>query len=32
MSDIVTPEKRSWMMSGIRAKNTRPEILERKAL
>jgi DNA mismatch endonuclease, patch repair protein len=32
MTDIVTPEKRSEMMSGIRGKNTRPEILIRKAL
>ena len=32
MADIVTPEKRSLMMSGIRGKDTRPEILVRKAL
>ncbi|NVP54747.1 very short patch repair endonuclease [Mycoplana rhizolycopersici] len=32
MADIVTPEKRSLMMSGIRGKNTKPEILIRKAL
>lgn len=32
MADIVTPEKRSEMMSGIRGKNTKPEILIRKAL
>lgn len=32
MVDIVTPEKRSLMMSGIRGKNTKPEILIRKAL
>lgn len=32
MTDIVTPEKRSEMMSGIRGKNTQPEILIRKAL
>ncbi|WP_312608273.1 very short patch repair endonuclease [Agrobacterium pusense] len=32
MADIVTPEKRSLMMSGIRGKDTKPEILIRKAL
>lgn len=32
MTDIVTPEKRSQMMSGIRGKDTKPEILIRKAL
>lgn len=32
MADIVTPEKRSLMMSGIRGKNTKPEILIRKSL
>ena len=32
MTDIVTPEKRSQMMSGIKAKNTKPEIAIRKAL
>ncbi len=32
MTDIVTPEKRSLMMAGIRGKDTRPEILIRKAL
>jgi len=32
MSDIVTPEKRSLMMAGIRGKNTKPELLIRKAL
>jgi DNA mismatch endonuclease (patch repair protein) len=32
MADVVTPEKRSSMMSGIRGKNTKPEILIRKAL
>ena len=32
MADIVTPEKRSLMMSGIRGKDTQPEILIRKAL
>ncbi len=32
MSDIVSPEKRAEMMSGIKGKNTKPEILVRKAL
>lgn len=32
MADIVTPDKRSLMMSGIRGKDTKPEILIRKAL
>jgi len=32
MIDIVDPGKRSEMMSGIRAKNTSPEILVRKIL
>lgn len=32
MADIVTPEKRSLMMSAIRGKDTKPEILIRKAL
>lgn len=32
MADIVTPEKRSLMMSGIRGKDTKPEIAIRKAL
>ena len=32
MADIVSKEKRSEMMSGIRGKDTRPEILVRKAL
>jgi DNA mismatch endonuclease (patch repair protein) len=32
MPDIVSPEKRSQMMAGIRGKNTKPEILIRKAL
>jgi DNA mismatch endonuclease, patch repair protein len=32
VTDIVTPEKRSQMMSGIRGKNTRPELVIRKAL
>lgn len=32
MTDIVDPKTRSRMMSGIRSKNTRPEMLLRKAL
>jgi DNA mismatch endonuclease (patch repair protein) len=32
MTDVVSPETRSRMMSGIRGKNTRPEILIRKLL
>lgn len=32
MTDIVTPKKRSAMMSGIKGKNTKPELLIRKAL
>lgn len=32
MSDIVDKETRSRMMSGIRSKNTKPEILIRKGL
>jgi len=32
MADIVSPEKRSQMMSGIRSKNTRPEKLIRSLL
>jgi DNA mismatch endonuclease (patch repair protein) len=32
MSDVVTPEKRSRMMSGIRGKNTRPELVVRSGL
>lgn len=32
MSDIVTSAVRSRMMSGIRGKNTRPEIIVRKSL
>jgi DNA mismatch endonuclease (patch repair protein) len=32
MADVVSKEKRSRMMSGIRGKNTKPEILVRKAL
>lgn len=32
MADIVTPEKRSKMMSGIKNKDTKPELLIRKSL
>jgi DNA mismatch endonuclease (patch repair protein) len=32
MADIVSPEQRSRMMSGIRGKGTKPEALVRKAL
>lgn len=32
MADIVDPHTRSRMMSGIRGKNTKPELLIRKAL
>ena len=32
MADIVSPQKRSEMMSGIRGKDTKPEIIARKAL
>lgn len=32
MADIVTPEKRSRMMAGILGKDTRPEMLVRRAL
>lgn len=32
MADIVSPDKRSKMMSGIRGKNTKPEILVRRGL
>jgi len=32
MADIVSPAKRSIMMSGIRSRNTRPEIVIRKLL
>lgn len=32
MTDVVTPEKRSRMMSGIRGKDTKPEIIVRKWL
>ena len=32
MVDVVSPETRSRMMSGIRGKDTKPEVLARKAL
>lgn len=32
MVDIVDPEKRSQMMAGIKAKNTKPEVLVRQIL
>ena len=32
MTDIVSPEKRSRMMSGIKGKNTKPEMIIRKGL
>lgn len=32
MTDIVSPDVRSRMMSGIRAKDTRPELVLRRAL
>jgi len=32
MADIVTPEKRSAMMSGIKGKDTRPEMTIRRGL
>jgi|TARA_A100001391_G_scaffold200732_2_gene185946 DNA mismatch endonuclease, patch repair protein len=32
LTDIVSPRKRSEMMAGIRAKNTKPEMFVRKAL
>jgi len=32
MADIVSPKVRSRMMSGIKGKNTKPEIMIRKAL
>lgn len=32
MTDILTPEKRSWNMSRIRDKNTKPERIVRSAL
>ncbi|MDE5832512.1 MAG: DNA mismatch endonuclease Vsr [Desulfovibrio sp.] len=32
MTDVVSPEKRSEMMSGVRSRNTGPEIIVRKWL
>jgi DNA mismatch endonuclease (patch repair protein) len=32
MADRLTPERRSWNMSRIRAKNTKPELLVRRLL
>lgn len=32
MADIVSPEKRSKMMAGIKGKNTKPEMILRKGL
>ena len=32
MADKLTPERRSWNMSRIRGKNTKPELLVRKLL
>lgn len=32
MADVVSPEKRSEMMSGIRGKDTKPEIIVRRLL
>ena len=32
MADVVTPAVRSRMMAGIRAKNTKPELIVRRAL
>ncbi len=32
MTDILTPEKRSWNMSRIKGKNTKPEVLLRSLL
>ncbi|UKV16134.1 very short patch repair endonuclease [Thalassospiraceae bacterium SW-3-3] len=32
MADVVSPEKRSRMMSGIRSTNTKPELTVRKSL
>ena len=32
MSDCLTPERRSWNMSRIRSKNTKPEVYLRKLL
>ena len=32
MADVVSVEKRSQMMAGIKGKNTKPELLVRQAL
>ena len=32
MADVFTPEKRSWLMSRIRGKNTKPELVVRSLL
>jgi len=32
MTDHLTPDKRSWNMSRIRSKNTKPELMVRKVL
>ena len=32
MTDHLTPDKRSWNMSRIRSKNTKPELIVRKVL
>lgn len=32
MADVVSPEKRSQIMAGIRAKNTKPELALRQAM
>ena len=32
MTDHLTPDKRSWNMSRIRSKNTKPELIVRKML
>ncbi len=32
MSDVLTPEQRSYCMSQIKDKNTKPEVALRKAL
>ncbi|HIF15450.1 MAG TPA: hypothetical protein EYQ86_09125 [Bacteroidetes bacterium] len=32
MSDLVSPNKRSEIMSGIKSKDTKPELIVRKGL
>lgn len=32
MTDTITPERRSWNMSRIRSKNTKPEVIVRSLL